>query len=504
MNGFLVIYPYFIPTTAFVFDDSISFKPTKKATGSELSKKSLNFSLFLNIKTNVLFISLSNDGILSLNNQNGSPMNIPETNLPRIVIIGGGFGGLNLAKSLKNTEAQVVLIDKHNYHTFQPLLYQVATAGLEPDSIAYPIRKIFKKQKNFFFRVAEVQNIQTNNNILETTIGNLEYDHLVIATGSKSNYFGNDVIERLSMPMKFVPQALNLRSLILQNFEAALLTNDLEERKSLMNYVIVGGGPTGTELAGALAELKRHVLPKDYPDLDLRQMNIHIIEAAPRVLAAMSPEASSKALKFLKKMGVNVWLDTMVKDYDGDLIKTSNKDLNSKTLIWAAGVQGSSPIGISSDIIKGGRIKTDEYNKAIGYNNIYAIGDVALMESEENPKGYPMVAQPAIQQGKNLAKNFKRSFKNQKLKPFVYKDLGSMATIGRNLAVADLPKIKLQGFIAWLIWMFVHLMALVGFRNKVIALFNWVWGYLRYDKGVRLIIRPYKRATKEQEEEVLS
>lgn len=430
-------------------------------------------------------------------------MNIPETNLPRIVIIGGGFGGLNLAKTLKNAEAQVVLIDKHNYHTFQPLLYQVATAGLEPDSIAYPIRKIFKKQKNFFFRVAEVQNIQTNSNTLETSIGNIEYDHLVIATGSKSNYFGNDVIERLSMPMKFVPQALNLRSLILQNFEAALLTNDLEERKSLMNYVIVGAGPTGTELAGALAELKRHVLPKDYPDLDLRQMSIHIIEASPKVLASMSHEASSKALAFLKKLGVNVWLDTKVENYDGNLVQTSKKDLNSKTLIWAAGVQGFSPNGISAESIKGGRIKTDEYNKVIGYNNIYAIGDVALMASDENPRGYPMLAQPAIQQGKNLALNFKRSFKNKKLKPFVYKDLGSMATIGRNLAVADLPNIKLQGFIAWLIWMFVHLMALVGFRNKVIALFNWVWGYVRYDRGVRLIIRPYKKATKDEEEEVL-
>ena len=419
-------------------------------------------------------------------------MNIPDTSKPRVVIIGGGFGGLNLAQHLPPQHFQTVLIDKHNYHTFQPLLYQVATAGLEPDSIAYPIRKIFKRKEAFFFRMAEVEEIISDQQMIRTPIGNLRYDYLVLATGSASNFFGNKEIEEMSMPMKTVPEALNLRSCILQNFEDALLTNDLTERESLMNYVIVGGGPTGVELAGALAELKNFVLPKDYPDLDMRRMNVHLIEAAPRVLATMSEEASEEAQKALEKLGVQIWTDTRVNSYDGFKISTNaEQDMNAHTLIWAAGVKGALIEGIDS--IERGRIKVDENNKIIASNNIYAIGDVAYMETKDSPKGHPMLAQVAIQQGKLLAKNLKSIIKNKPLEAFKYNDMGSMATIGRNKAVVDLPKMKFKGTFAWLIWMFIHLIAMVGFRNKLVALVNWSWSYLTYEKGVRLIIRPFNK-----------
>ena len=419
-------------------------------------------------------------------------MNVPESNLPRIVIIGGGFGGLMLAKSLKNKPFQVVLIDRHNYHTFQPLLYQVATAGLEPDSIAHPLRTVFTDYKNVFFRMAEVQSVSPDTNQLETSIGTIDFDQLVIATGSKTNFFGLESIKQLSMPMKSIPEALNLRSLMLQNFEAALLTDDLKKREALMNYVIVGAGPTGVELAGALAELKRHVLPNDYPDLDIRRMSIHLVEAADRVLATMSEVSSKKASQYLEKLGVQVWTNTFVQDYDGATVTTNNKPLPGSTLIWAAGVTGALPGGLTAEQVKGGRISVDPFNKVLGSENIFAIGDVAVMSSEENPKGHPMLAQVAMQQGTLLGKNILRWAKGKQAVPFKYKDLGSMATVGRNLAVVDLPHLKVQGFLGWAIWMGVHLVSLVGFRNKVVTLFNWIWNYLKYDRGVRLIIRPYE------------
>jgi len=421
-------------------------------------------------------------------------MNIPESNLPRIVIVGGGFGGIQLAKKLRNKEFQVVLIDRHNYHTFQPLLYQVATAGLEPDSIAYPLRKIFEGQKNFYFRVANVHRVASDEHVLHTSEGMLSYDHLVLALGSRTNYFGNENIERYAMPMKTVPQALDLRSLLLQNFERALLVNDLEERESLMNFVIVGGGPTGTELAGALAELKNHVLPRDYPDLDIRRMNIHLIESAPRLLAAMSEASSERALKYIKKLGVHVWLNTLVTDYDGQVIETNTgKKLQSRFLIWAAGVQGAPIEGLPEEaILRGNRLEVDAFNRVKGSDSIYAIGDLAAMITEKTPKGHPMLAQPAIQQGQLLAKNLVRWSKNQEPIPFRYSDKGSMATIGRNKAVAELLKVNLGGVMAWLIWMFVHLMALVGFRNKMVTFVNWMIHYIQYSRDARLIIRPYK------------
>ena len=427
-------------------------------------------------------------------------LNIPDTSLPRVVIIGCGFGGLNLAKKLNKKPFQVVMIDKHNYHTFQPLLYQVATAGLEPDSIAYPIRNIFKGQKEFYFRMAVAEEIKTETNTLVTNIGELEYDHLIIATGSGTNYFGMKDMEEGSMPMKTVPEALNLRSLMLQNFEAASLTNDLEERERLMNFVIVGAGPTGVELAGALAELKTHVLPNDYPDLDFRRMSIHLVEAGKDVLGPMSDSASKNAQKYLEKLGVNVWLDTKVESYDGEYAQTNKKTLPASTLIWAAGVKGSLIAGMNPESIHRGRYKVNEFNQIEGLNNVYAIGDVAIMLLEEFPSGHPMLAQAAIQQGKALAKNLVYWKKGKNAQPFKYKDLGTMATVGRNKAVADLNNVKFKGFMGWVLWMGVHLVGLVGFRNKVVVLANWFINYFSYDKKIRLIIRPVPRSRQKAEE----
>ena len=421
-------------------------------------------------------------------------LNIPEVNIKRVVIIGGGFAGLNIAKNLSGQDFQIVMIDKHNYHTFQPLLYQVATAGLEPDSIAHAIRQIFSKKENFYFRIADVKKIDPNEKIIFTPIGNIFYDYLILATGSETNYYGNENIMKYSMPMKTIPEALDLRSLILQNLEAALLTNDLDERQRLMNFVIVGGGPTGVELAGAFGELKKHVLPNDYPDLDIRRMNVHLIQAADKLLPTMSQNASDKAAKYLKDLDVQVWFNTLVKDYDGKIVTTNDRSFETTTMIWTAGVKGSLIPGIEGeDVIVGGRYSVDKFNKIKKYDDIYAVGDVAVMMTPENPKGDPMVAQVAIQQGKLLAKNLTRQLKNKPLKPFKYNDKGSMATIGRDKAVVDLPNWKFSGWFAWIVWMFVHLVSLIGFRNKVIALMNWVVQYFTYNKSVRLIIRPYKR-----------
>ncbi|QXP74241.1 NAD(P)/FAD-dependent oxidoreductase [Tenacibaculum sp. AHE15PA] len=426
-------------------------------------------------------------------------MNIPQTSFPRVIIIGGGFAGLAAARGLEEQELQVVLIDKHNYHTFQPLLYQVATGGLEPDSIAFPLRKRFNDVENFFFRLTEVLNINTDKNTIETTIGNLEYDELIIATGSKTNFFGNTNIEKYAMEMKSVPQALNIRSLVLENFEEALLETNLEKRRALMNFVIVGGGPTGVELAGALAEMKKGILPKDYPDLDIRQMKINLIQSSGELLKGMSNKASEKAEDFLIKLGVDVWKDLRVLNYDGTTVTTNSDDhFKAETVIWAAGVKGESINGLQQECLveRANRFKVDEYNKVVGYSNVYAIGDVAYMQTEKYKYGHPMMAQPAIQQGTLLAKNILTKFKGKKLKPFKYNDKGAMATIGRNKAVVDLPKLKFQGVFAWFVWMFVHLFSLIGFRNKVIVFMNWMYNYIRFDRETRLIIRPYKNKNK--------
>ena len=425
-------------------------------------------------------------------------MNIPQTSFPRVVIVGGGFAGLALAKGLEKKDIQVVLIDKHNYHTFQPLLYQVATGGLEPDSIAFPIRKLFNNLKYYHFRLAEVTNINTDKKEIATSIGGLEYDHLVLATGSKTNFFGNKNIERHAMEMKSIPQSLNIRSLVLENFEEALLTSDFEERKALMNFVIVGGGPTGVELAGALAEMKKGILPKDYPDLDIREMQINIIQGSDKLLDAMSSQASKKAEDFLTSLGVCVWKNLIVTNYDGQTVTTTSEEkFKAATVIWAAGVQGQLVNGLETECIveRANRIKVDEYNKVVGYKDVYAIGDIAAMITDENPRGHGMMAQPALQQGKLLAKNILAEMNGKPLKAFVYNDKGSMATIGRNKAVVDLPKWKFQGIFAWFVWMFVHLFSLIGFRNRAIVFLNWVYNYIRFDRESRLIIRPFKNKT---------
>jgi len=422
-------------------------------------------------------------------------MNIPKTDLPRVVIIGGGFAGMSLARKILKEDMQMVMLDRHNYHTFQPLLYQVSTSGLEPDSIAYPLRKITRSSKKCFFRLADVQSISAEKNTVHTNIGDLVYDYLVIATGSKTNFFGNDSIEEHGMWMKTVPQALNIRSLILENLEQATITEDPEKRKGLLNFVLAGAGPTGVELSGAIAELRNHIVPKDYPDLDPNEMNIHLLEGLGRVLPPMSEHASKKAHEMLEELGVKIHLNTMVENYDGHLVKT-NTDLalKTETFIWSAGVTGAPVKGLDASALveKANRYEVNAFNQVNGYENIFAIGDIALMQSEEFPKGHPMVAQPAIQQGKHLAKNIKHLIRGKKLEAFEYFDKGTMATVGRNRAVVDLKKWKFSGFFAWFVWMFVHLWFLIGFRNRFVTFFNWIYNYVNYDKAARLIIRPFK------------
>lgn len=422
-------------------------------------------------------------------------LKIPSTGQQRIVIIGGGFGGIEIAKHLRNQDIQIVMLDKHNYHCFQPLLYQVATGGLEPGSIAYPLRKFMQDIPNGIFRLAEVRNIDTSTQKIHTDIGDLHYDYLVIATGSTTNFFSfSKEVSGKMMQMKDIPQALNLRSFILENFEEALLTYDESKKEELINISIVGGGPTGVELAGALGEMRKSILPKDYPEIDFTKMQIHLFESGDRLLGAMHPENSAKVLKYVKNFGVNVWLNTMVTDYDGDeLTIADGKKIKCETVIWTAGVKGNPVDGLSTEnIIGGNRIKVDEYCKVKDYENIFAIGDVASMPSEKFPKGHPMVAPVAIQQGELVAKNIIAILKGKELKRFEYFDKGSMATVGRNKAVMEAKGIKMGGFIAWLAWLFVHVMSLVGFRNKITVTLGWLYNYFTYDRTLRLIIRPFK------------
>lgn len=419
---------------------------------------------------------------------------IGKSDKPRVVILGGGFAGLELAKSLRHAAVQVVLIDRQNFHTFQPLLYQVATAGIEPSSILYPFRKIFDDQPNFYFRMASALCVDTDKQVLETSIGYIEYDYLVIATGATTNFYGNAEIQKKAIAMKSVEDALALRNTILTNFEKALQIKDEQQLNSLMDFVIVGGGPTGVELAGALSELRKHVFPKDYPELNFVNMDIHLIQSGPQLLKGMSDEAAHKAKEILEKAGVKLWLNCRVKSYNGFKVQLdTGESLCTRTLIWAAGVTGTVLDGLSHAVItKGNRIKVDTYSRAEGYANIFAIGDIAAMETGENPEGYAMMAQPAIQQGKWLGKNIKRLLDKNDLQPFRYTDQGSMATIGRNKAVADFKILgntyKTQGFRAWFVWMFVHLMSLIGFRNRLVVFINWMWAYFTYDTGIRLII----------------
>lgn len=416
---------------------------------------------------------------------------LPATSQKRIVIIGCGFGGLELAANLEGANFQVVLFDKNNYHTFQPLLYQVATAGLEAESIAYPVRKFFRKHKNIFFRFGEVLEIKDEEKKIITSIGECSYDYLVIATGTTTNFFGNSQIEEHALPMKTLREALRIRALVLRKLEQATLSTDVKERESLMSFAVVGGGPTGVELAGALCELKNHVLPNDYPDLDFRQMKVYLIESGPGVLQSFTAKHQQQAISYLKELGTEIYLSARVAGYDGKQITLGdNTTVAAQTLIWAAGVKGNEITGISADFQIGSkRYVVDEFNRIKGLDNsVFAIGDIACMMTEAYPKGHPQVAQPAMQQGAHLAKNLIALEKGKALTPFEYKDLGSMATVGRNRAVAEIGKMHLSGFLGWASWLAVHLVQLTGHRNRLMVFVNWIWNYINYDRNIRLII----------------
>ena len=419
--------------------------------------------------------------------------NIPETPRKRVVIVGAGFGGLTLAQKLAKEDVQVVLIDKNNYHQFQPLFYQVAMAGLEPSSIAFPLRKIFQKKKNIHIRITHVRGVHPERKRISTDLGEIWYNFLVLGMGTNTNFFGMQNIIENAIPMKSVSEAIYLRNRVLENFEAALTTRDPDKIAGLMTMVVVGGGPTGTEISGTLAEMKKMILPKDYPELDFNLMKIYIFESGDGVLKVMSEEASRKGQQYLEELGVTVCTGQRIADYtDGYAITSAGEKIRTDNLIWSAGVVANKIEGFPPEVYgRGGRIKVNSYNQVDGFPDVFAIGDLAAMSSDPAfPEGHPQLAQPAIQQGKLLASNLMKLMNNQPMEPFEYKDLGAMATIGRNKAVVDLPRWKFQGGFAWFVWMFVHLMGILGVKNKVLVFINWFWNYVTYDQSLRLIIRP--------------
>jgi NADH dehydrogenase len=406
----------------------------------------------------------------------------------RIVIAGAGFAGLKLARKLIKTDFEIILLDKLNFHQFQPLFYQVASCGLEPSSISFPLRKIFKHSDNIKIRLCDVERINHIEKKLITSIGEVSYDFLVLAQGTDTNFFGMSNIRNKALSMKSTPEAIQIRNVVLKNFEDAVNTQNDFERTGLMNIAIVGGGPTGVELAGALSEMRKYVLPKDFPELDFTKMEIYLLEAGNALLSSMSLKAQNKVKKYLKHLGVNIMLNATVKDFDGNYVFINDIKILAKTLIWTAGVTGNKIEGLDNNVyVKGNRIITDQFNKVEGYPDIFAIGDISYMIESNYPVGHPQVAQVAIQQADNLAENLMRLVNNKPLKPFKYKDLGTMATVGRNLAVVDLKKVKFTGTLAWLFWLFVHLMAIVGVKNRVFVFINWVVNYFTYDQSLRLI-----------------
>jgi len=430
-------------------------------------------------------------------------INIVESNLERIVIVGGGFAGLMLAKKLAKANYQIVLLDKNNYHQFQPLFYQVATAGLEPSSIAFPLRKFFQGNSNVFIRVTEVTAIEPENKRLQTQLGIVNYDHLVIASGADTNFFGNAALAAKALPMKSVSEALYLRNRILDDYEKTLSIIDMEERQGYIDIVIVGGGPTGVEIAGSLAEMRKYILPKDYPEMNCEEIDIYLIQSGDHLLKGMSEKAAKKALEFLQKLDVQVILNNRVTSYDGELVTMKDgTTIRSRKMIWAAGIHGAIFKGFPSEAIgPGNRLNVDNQCRVTGLENVYALGDVVLMSGDKKfPEGHPQVAQVAMQMGKYLADAFKRKQKGKPVRTFAYRDLGSMATIGRNKAVVDLPGFSFQGFFAWLVWLFVHLFQLLGVRNKVMVFINWLWSYATYDQSLRLMIRPHVPPKEEKSE----
>jgi len=419
-------------------------------------------------------------------------INIPQSPLPRVVIAGGGFGGLKLAQELDSRHFQVILIDHHNYHQFPPLIYQVASSGLEPSSIAFPFRSALRKKTGFVFRLAEIQGVAPERNLLLTSVGEVKYDYLILACGGTTNFFGNDQIARHSLPMKTLYESMNLRNVLLQNIEKALVSDDEERRNALLTVAIVGGGPSGVEIAGALAEMKRYVLPKDYPYLDSSLFRIHLLDASPRLLQAMSERSSETAARGLREMGVEIHTGTMVSDYDGKTLRLSDgSEMKTRTVIWVSGIVANAVEGIQAEALgRGRRILVDEHNEVKGLTNVFAIGDQCLMTADANyPNGHPQLAQVAIQQARLLARNLRARQEGKPLSPFHYKDLGSMATIGRNRAVAEIGGAKWGGFTAWMLWLVVHLRSILSVRNKVIVLLNWIWNYVTYDRSLRLILK---------------
>ncbi len=414
---------------------------------------------------------------------------LPQSGLPRVVIIGGGFAGIELIQKLRKCPVETVMIDKNNYHTFIPLLYQVATAGLSPGDISSPLREFLQDDEHFHFRLAEVLEVDLEKKQLATSLGPVGYDYLILASGSKTNFFGNSQIEQQSQGMREISDAIALRTHLIGNFEKALLAQGEVELQRYMNIVIVGGGPTGAELAGAIGELRDHVLPKDYPELDFRKMQIFLVDAGERLLQAMSPFASRRAKKYLEEFGVKVILQNRVVAFDDCQVSlTDGTTIPSDCLIWAAGVQGNFPSGFSEDMIRRGRLHVDEYSRVQGLQEVFAIGDVSYQEQEGWPQGLPMLAPVAIQQARNLGRNLHRELTYQPMKAMKYRDKGTMATIGRNRAVVDAPGLSFGGFFGWFVWMFIHLISIMGFRRKLLVFSNWVWNYLSYNRGNRLII----------------
>ena len=418
--------------------------------------------------------------------------NIERTDKKRIVIVGGGLGGLELAFKLVDDDYQVVLVDKNNYHQFPPLIYQVASGGLEPSSISFPFRRLFQGKKDFFFRMAKVESVNTDKKTIKTTVGEIDYDYLVLAFGAKTNFFGNKDIEATTLPMKSVSEAMRLRNTILRNLELALTEEDSARKQALMNIVVVGGGASGVEIAGAVAEMKKNIIARDYPDLDSSQMHIYLVNAVDRLLSAMDPISSKRAERDLKELHVHIRQPQFATEYKDGILKTSaGLEIPTQTVIWVSGICANTVEGFPAESIgHAGRFLTDRFCRVKGVKDVYAIGDVSLVEvDEEYPLGHPQLAQVAMQQAKTVAKNFKAMSKGKELKPFKYKNLGVMATIGRNHAVAEISGKKFGGFPAWALWLVVHLRSILGVKNKTFILLNWVWNYINYKQSLRLILK---------------